>query len=699
MKRLGLLLAALLVVAGVPAVRAGSGPGEMTLSNGLVRWTWSRAPFRTTSIVDLRDGVQVAGESSDFALTLAGVDVSSDQFTVTSVDEQAIAGGRRLTFALAGPGGINATRTVDAFDGVAGFRSRTVLRPTALLALSATALQLADIGTVAPTIHAFRAGADWREPDWPGPQVQVGDPHAGDWRDTHTAGPGQALSAPGEWLSTGRLFLVAERNDLPSSRAAYDGSVASVRADYGRDVISLGPFEENAHVENPAGQGRVRTIGPGGTLALEPVFVGVARDGDDEAWQFHKYLVDHRLAPYAKDVTFNSNGTDDNRISTGAKDDMDLATVEQVAPTARRLGIDTFILDDGWQNISGDWQPDPRRGFDADFANVRAAIAPMKLGLWMSPMHFHPTSQTYQAHPEWVCAPAGHGLAVYNTVDQTSGSNEAGIGEWGPAYIPFLEGRIRTAIEQWHVAYFKFDFLAWLDCAGQDDLYGYHDAFVAMLDRLRADHPEVTFQIDETNDYRLFPFESVSRGPSWFQNGTPTVDQLLHNLWSLSPYIPSWSLGQHFLGGAAWRAQPVETLMAAALLSHLTFFSDLRTIPPEVVDAAAPWLAFYRAHRDELTAGVVYPLLADPLTKDWTALQSWDPEAGRGALLVFRQDGSADTTSVALRNVAGDGTFDLRRAPTGEVIGTASAAELRAGLPVSLPLHGAQVLLITPTPT
>ena len=37
---------------------------------------------------------------------------------------------------------------------------------------------------------------------------------------------------------------------------------------------------------------------------------------------------------------------------------MDIATVREVAPIARRLGVDTFILDDGWQAISGDWQPD-----------------------------------------------------------------------------------------------------------------------------------------------------------------------------------------------------------------------------------------------------------------------------------------------------------------------------------------------------
>src|SRR3546814_422003 len=104
-----------------------------------------------------------------------------------------------------------------------------------------------------------------------------------------------------------------------------------------------------------------------------------------------------------------------------------------------------------------------------------------------------------------------------------------------------------------------------------------------MLDRLQAAHPHVTFQIDETNDYRLFPFASVTRGPSWFQNGTPTPDRLLHNLWNLAPWIPTESLGQHFLGGKQWERFPVDTLMAIVLLSHPTFFSDLRPLPDDVV--------------------------------------------------------------------------------------------------------------------
>src|SRR6185312_6864049 len=371
---------------------------------------------------------------------------------------------------------------------------------------------------------------------------------------------------------------------------------------------------------------------------------------------------------------------------------------------ARRMGVETFIFDDGWQARSGDWQPDspsypePRwdgspdskfrpRFPDSEFRAVRDAIAPMKLGLWMSPTFFNPSSQTFAAHPEWVCHPVGDGLAASNIADPESGSNEAGLGPWGPAALPHVERRIREAIETWGVRYFKFDFLVWLDCLegpdGVRDLYEFHDAFVAMLDRLRADHPEVTLQIDETNDYRLFPFESVARGPTWFQNGGPSVDRMLHNLWNLSPYVPTFALGQNALADEDFGRYPVDTLMAAALLSHITFFHDPRRLPDTVIDRVGVWTAFYAQHRDQL-GGVVYPLLDDPLERSWTALQAWDPDAGTGALLAFRQGSGDGQRRVALRNVPPGRTFALTSAPDGAAMGTVTSEQLRAGIDVTI---------------
>jgi hypothetical protein len=246
---------------------------------------------------------------------------------------------------------------------------------------------------------------------------------------------------------------------------------------------------------------------------------------------------------------------------------------------------------------------------------------------------------------------------------------------------------------KWRVRFFKFDFMAWLDCAGVNDLYEHKEAFVAMLDRIRHDHPGVTLQIDETNDYRLFPFESALRGPSWFQNGSPEYQQLLHNLWVLNPYVPGFSLGQHSLGGEAWKKAPVDTLMAAALPSYITFWTDLRRLPEAVVDRAATWLAFYKRYRGELSQHT-YPLLDDPLDGTWTALQAWDPEEARGALYAFRQGSDDATKRIALLNVPPGLRFDVFEGPSGDRVDRVTSAELTRGLDITLDAKGAARVLV-----
>ena len=248
----------------------------------------------------------------------------------------------------------------------------------------------------------------------------------------------------------------------------------------------------------------------------------------------------------------------------------------------------------------------------------------------MTPMHFNPAANAYQSNPTWACTPIGDGLVLYNTADPDSSSNEAGLGTWDPrgigpdgVLIDHIESRIRRAIDVYGARYFKFDFLAWVDCADGADAYEYREDFVAMVDRVIADHPDVTIQIDETNDYRLFPFESAARGPSWYANGSPRPNEALHNLWIHAPYVPGSTLGQGAMArtGQGWSA---DYLGAVMLGSHVTFFRDLTQYSEDEIATAARWVALYKKYRGRFT-GLAFPLLDDPLPGDnWTALQWWN---------------------------------------------------------------------------
>lgn len=700
---------------------------SILLRNGLVERSWTRSPFRTESLKDLRSGRQWTAGTPDIALAFAGIDVA-DRFVVSGepLVEQLPGGAVRITSTLVPQGlsalplGFKLIRSVEMYPGIAGMRQDTRVESPLPLLLSGYTLDQArpqGEGLLAQ-LHSFRAGADWRDPEWQRPPLLIGDAHGGSWRQSSE---GASVAGTAQWLSVAeaggaRLFYVLERNDLASSVMGFEGGRARAGVDFGRDVIILGPLEESAHIENPgSGPGRHRALLPGAPMRLESVFTGVARDAEDEPWQHYKYLSGHRMPPYRREVTFNSNNVDSNRISTGAKDDMDFAAFEQQLAVAKQIGIETFIFDDGWQARSGDWCPDadvpderchdPRRGTDEKFAprfpdaefravQERLRAAGMRLGLWMSPLHFHPSSQAYRDNPQWMCLPISAALLLVNQAQPDDGSNEAGIVQWNPEAIgasgkaiDHIESRIREAIEVWGVSYFKFDFTAWFDCVGvyPVDMYAYRESFMGMLDRVIADHPDVTIQMDETNDYRLFPFEALARGPTWYQNGSPEPRASLHANWLLTPYLPPYALGR-----AALRTGDLETMsadyqMAVALLSHISFFNDLTEIPATAVPRIRAWMEYYRAHREDF-ASFTYPLLdEDPYEgTGWAAFQPWNPETGRGALLVYRQDAEEASRVIRLRNVP-EGRYRLLEAPAETQRHEYSAAQLRAGIAIAIP--------------
>ena len=706
--------------------------GRIVLGNALVERAWTTEPFATEYMLDKRNGLRT-GAATDFWMWAdeSHQPILSEDFAVERVTASPVpAGGLTLRIQLrrdvpTSPFGFwpatgTVVRTFTVYPGIAGFEVRTSVQMDTVV--EQYALGDVQLPGARPTSHSFRAGYDWRgsdSPNWEPTVSPLDGHHSGDHRVTVTRGPGGPLFEEGEWLSMATtsgatVFVVNERVDYTSSQVQYQNGTGRAFVNLAKDLIYAGPFESDVHVSGANWEGRVRSFSPDHPTDLEPLFIGFGLDADDEVWQHWKYL-DRRQADWEPSVVFNSNGVDSNRISTGAKDDMDLSEVERQAAVAKRMGVETFVLDDGWQAASGDWCPDspqcrdprgtyPARFPDAEFDAVREAIAPMDLGLWMTPMMFNPASKAHADNPTWMCDPVGKGLYAYNTADPNGSSNEAGVVPWNPEatgpdgkLIDYIEGKIRHAIEDWKVRYFKFDFMVWLDCAGANPvtMYDYRESFIRMLDRLIDDFPSVTFQIDETNDYRLFPFESAYRGPSWYANGSPKASEALHNLWVLAPYVPSYTIGQTSIGQRD--SLSIDYLMAAGMASHMTFFTDLTQLTEAQVDAVARWTQIYREHRDRF-ATFTYPLLEDPLPgNNWTGLQPWNSDTGEGALLVFRQDSPDATRSVALRGVRGGGSFVVTDAETGEPFGEFTASELRSGITITIPQrNSARVLLIDP---
>jgi hypothetical protein len=84
----------------------------------------------------------------------------------------------------------------------------------------------------------------------------------------------------------------------------------------------------------------------------------------------------------------------------------DILTYERIFKEidyAAQLGVDIFVLDDGWEQTQGDWTPHKERLPDG-LGPIKEKLDEygIKMGIWFSSMGIDSTTRRYKEHPEWV---------------------------------------------------------------------------------------------------------------------------------------------------------------------------------------------------------------------------------------------------------------------------------------------------------
>ena len=671
-----------------------------SLGNGQVSRTWSLTggAVRTTTLTGSgRQWVTAPGD--DFALDLDGVPTTSSSgwslLSVTTAGDALLFRYLLVSTATA-PAGIELDRRVVLRPGSSVFETTSTLvdnGPAPARVSSYTLDQVTTTATLPAQVHAYNGGSDWRD----------------DYR--HVTTEAAAFDDEGEVLQLGSdagLFLVSQRRGGSMSRVGRDATGrVYVGVDWARDLFDFGPLQTSPptynRLDNPAYPVpvRARVLQPLSSLDLGTAFLGVYSGGAAEAAAtFTRDFAGAVEPAYAHSVGLNTF----HPWNHGAgMSDVNLRNQVDVAST---LGIETFMLDDQWQGgtggESGDWKFDPARFPDSnadgrpDFVDYLHQKG-LQLGLWMSPLEFNMASQTYAAHPDWACAPVGDVTA--------QDPDDAGLGVWdatNPAFQDYLLSVVDRLVATDDVREFKFDFMAWVDCADHD-YADYEDAFVSLVRRMEARHPSVTFELDETNDQRAWPFESAALGASWFDNGhlhgSTAVAKLLHDVWSAAPWVPPATLGlgvyDGTLSGPYSGAAGVDALFPLAMLTHITFWTDLTKLSTDERAETAWWINWYTAHRSELGPSVYELTDGDPIDgKSWAAWQPWNGDAGY--VFAFRQAGGSDTAVLSLHGVDQHRVYAVTDVRTGQRLGTYRGGQLVTGLSVTVPEYGARVLSVQP---
>ena len=291
--------------------------------------------------------------------------------------------------------------------------------------------------------------------------------------------------------------------------------------------------------------------------------------------------------------------------------DHDLDRLKALADKAAQVGLERYVLDDGWFRHRrddtaglGDWYVDEGvwpDGLDPIVDHVTGLG--LEFGLWFEPEMVNEDSDVARAHPEWI-------LRVPSRLPIRS-RNQQVLDLSNPDAWQYIYDRMHAILGAHRIGFVKWDHNRDLFDAGRQATggAGVHEQTLAtyrLLAALREAHPDVEF-------------ESCSGGGGRADLG---ILELTDRIWTsdcIDPLerqtieagtglmVPPEMMGSHIASPhshTTGRRHDLSFRAATAMFGHLGVEWDLTAASEDDLAELATWIAAYKEHRSLLHHGV-----------------------------------------------------------------------------------------------
>lgn len=334
-------------------------------------------------------------------------------------------------------------------------------------------------------------------------------------------------------------------------------------------------------------------LGPGDSWTT-PWTVGVWSDAglDGLSERLHRWVRATSPVPGPRPVTLNT--------WEAVYFDHDLARLGALAETAAEVGVERFVLDDGWfdgrtddRRALGDWWVDRTRWPDGlhPLADVVTGLG-MELGLWVEPEMVSPDSRTAREHPDWLLS-RGATWRHQHVLDLAV-----------PAAAEHVLERLDALLGEYPIRYLKWDHNRDLMVPAA---HRQTTALYAVLDELRRRHPSVEVESCASGGARvdLGILERVDR--FWTSDDNDPLERQAIQRWS-TLLVPPEHLGSHVGPSPAHttgRASDLGFRLVTSLFLSAGLEWDLTRASADELRQVAAWVAEYRGLRGLLHSGTV----------------------------------------------------------------------------------------------
>ena len=353
---------------------------------------------------------------------------------------------------------------------------------------------------------------------------------------------------------------------------------------------------------------------PGKTFATPEFIFTLSNNGSGEA---SRNLHDWARLYQLKDGTGDRMTLLNNWESTGF--DFNQGSLADVMKEAKKLGVDMFLLDDGWfankypRNNDkaglGDWEPNHSKLPDGIKGLTNAADeAGVKFGIWIEPEMVNPKSELFKKHPDWVIMQPGRDTYYYR--------NQLVLDLANPKVQDYVFSVIDNILkENPGVAYFKWDCNSPITNIhspylqeNQENLYiEYVRGLYNVLQRIAKKYPEVPMMLCSGGGARC-DYEALKYSTEFWCSDNTDPFERIYIQWSMSKFFPVKAMASHV---TEWNKNTsMKFRLDVASMCKLGFDIDMASLSPDDYKLCQVAVANYKRLKPVILDGDMYRLVS-----------------------------------------------------------------------------------------
>ena len=336
---------------------------------------------------------------------------------------------------------------------------------------------------------------------------------------------------------------------------------------------------------------------------------------------------------------------------------------------AKKLGVDMFLLDDGWFGNKyprsndraglGDWQETKEKlPHGIGYLVEKAEEKGIKFGIWIEPEMVNPKSELYEQHPDWI-------LKLPNRPENLS-RNQLVLDLSNPEVQEFVYDVVdKMMTEHPEIAFIKWDCNremtnVYSKYLGENQSHIYIDyvkGFYKVMEDLRKKYPDLPIMLCSggggRTDYEAMKYFTEF----WASDNTDPLNRI-YIQWGYSSFFPANTICNHI---TSMGKQSLKFKTDVAMMGKMGYDIRVDEMTPEELAFSQQALKDYGRLKEVIWFGDMYKLIS-PYEENRAALMYVSEPKDKAVLFCYTLNAYREniTNSIKLQGLNPDKKYEVK---------------------------------------